>query len=98
MAIELFDIRGYLVTTAEMEPFEEEAELAADHLNAMLFSASDEMSQSEYWNVERAEQLVSELVAAWIQEPSLIESDSDELDDYVRQIIRRIEQEQDGDE
>ncbi|RTE87209.1 MULTISPECIES: hypothetical protein [Gammaproteobacteria] len=98
MAIEMFDIRGFLVTTGEMESFEEDAEYAADQLNGMLFSASDEMSQSEFWNADNAEEFISELVSAWLQEPSLIESDSDELDDYVRQVIRRIEQEQDGDE
>jgi len=98
MAIDLFDIRGYLVTAAEMEVFEEEAEFAADQLNSMLFSAEDEMSQNEYWTVARAEALIEDLLSAWMQEPSLIESESDELDDYVRQTIRRIEQEHDGDE
>lgn len=98
MGLELFDIRGYLVTSAEMEVFEDDAELAADQLNCMLFAAEDEMSQSEYWTVARAEALVEDLMSAWMQEPSLVESESDELEDYVRQTIRRIEQEQDGDE
>ncbi|CUS49020.1 MAG: hypothetical protein HLUCCO02_03165 [Idiomarinaceae bacterium HL-53] len=98
MVIDLFDIRGYLVTSAEMESFEEDAEFAADQLNSMLFAAADEMAQNEFWSVAKAEEIIEDLISAWMQEPSLVESESDELEDYVRQTIRRIEQEHDGDE
>jgi|SRR5690554_1884741 len=93
-----FDVRPYLVTAADMEAFEEEAEYAADQLNAMFFSAVDEMTQSTFWTIERAEQFIQEISPKWLQEPALLEAETDELDDYVRQLIRRIEQEQDGDE
>lgn len=93
-----FDVRPYLVTASDMEAFEEEAEYAADQLNAMFFSAVDEMAQSTFWSVDRAEQFIEEISQKWLQEPALLEAETDELDDYVRQLIRRIEQEQDGDE
>lgn len=93
-----FDVRPYLVTAFDMESFEEEAEYAADQLNAMFFSAVDEMAQSMFWSSERAEQFIEEISQKWLQEPALLEAETDELDDYVRQLIRRIEQEQDGDE
>lgn len=93
-----FDVRPYLVGPHDMEAFEEEAEYAADQFNAMLFSAIDEMSASEFWTEERAEDFIQDIAQKWLQEPALLEAETDELDDYVRQLIRRIEQEQDGDE
>ncbi len=93
-----FDLRSYLVSAHDMEAFEEEAEYAADQLNEMLFSAVDEMAASEFWTDERADDFVRDFTQKWLQEPALLEAEADELDDYVRQIIRRIEQEQDGDE
>ncbi len=93
-----FDVRPYLVGVHDMQAFEEEAEYAADQLNAMLFSAIDEMAASEFWTEERAEGFIQDIAQKWLQEPALLEAETDELDDYVRQLIRRIEQEQDGDE
>lgn len=93
-----FDVRSYLVSGHDMEAFEEEAEYAADQLNAMLYSAVDEMAASEFWTYELAEDFIRDISQKWLQEPALLEAEADELDDYVRQLIRRIEQEQDGDE
>lgn len=93
-----FDVRPYLVQTADMESFEEEAELAADNFNRMLYCAAETFLESEYWTTQRAEQFIEELSSAWLREPALIEAEPEELDDYVRQIVRRIEQEHDGDE
>lgn len=93
-----FDVRAYLVTATEMFFFEEEAEYAADKLNEMLYSAMDAMAEHSYWNNERAEAFIRDFSQTWLQELALLEAESDELDDYVRQLIRRIEQEQEGDE
>ncbi|MCC5855085.1 MAG: hypothetical protein JJU10_05285 [Idiomarina sp.] len=93
-----FDVRPYLVTAADMESFEEEAEHAADQFNGLLYSAAEAMQESDYWTAERAEQLIVELSANWVREPALVEADLDELGDHVQQLIRRIEQEHDGDE
>lgn len=91
-------MRPHLVVAADMDTFEDEAEYAADQFNSMLYAAAEAFQENEYWTFANAEAFIEELSSAWLREPALIEAEPEELDDYVRQLIRRIEQEQDGDE
>ncbi|RUO36476.1 hypothetical protein [Aliidiomarina sanyensis] len=97
MMLDPFDVRPYLVSAADMESFEEDAEMAADHLNGMIYAIERETGDSDFWTSARVEQLIVEISDLWIREPSLIESEPDELDDYIVHLIRRIEQESEFD-
>ena len=92
METESFDVRPYLVSALEMEFFEDEAELAADNLNAMLYAISRETANSEFWQHEQIAQLVSEISDLWLREPGLVEAEIDELEDYITHLVHRIEQ------
>lgn len=87
-----FDIRPYLVSVHDMDYFEDEAELAADHLNLMLYTIEQQTADNEFWTLERREQLVLEISDLWLREPGLVEADSDELEDYITHLVLRIEQ------
>lgn len=93
MTLEHFDVRPYLVSASDMDAFEEDAETAADHLNGMIFAIAHECASSEFWTIEKTEQLVEEISEMWIREPGLVEAAPDELEDYVVHLIRKIEQE-----
>jgi hypothetical protein len=93
-----FDVRPYLVSIQEMEFFEEEAEQAADNLNAMLYAICNETMDSEYWQSENIAQLVVEITDMWLREPGLLESEVDELEDYITHLVHRIEQDDDHNE
>lgn len=90
--MEIFDVRPYLVSIHDMEFFEEDAEQAADNLNAMLYTIVREAETSDYWNAEKIEQLVVEISEMWVRELGLIESEVDELEDYITHLVHRIEQ------
>ncbi|MGX5914181.1 hypothetical protein ACR0ST_05560 [Aliidiomarina sp. Khilg15.8] len=87
-------VHSYLVSVADMEAFEDEAELAADQLNAMLHSAVAQ-AQSRDWTQPHTIELIEELCFIWFREPSLTDLESDEMDDYVFSVARRLEQERD---
>gem|GEM_PF-2276303 len=88
-----FDVRPWLVSSSDMELFEEDAEFAADQLNAMLHQAALEFEQLEGWAESEVDQFFLELSEVWIREPGLIEADQSELEDYVTHLIVRINQE-----
>lgn len=92
-----FQIHPYLVSVADMEEFESEAELAADQLNTMLHSAAAQ-GQNREWSDEHIIELIEELCFIWFREPSLTELEADEIDDYVYSVARRMEQQRDEDE
>lgn len=91
-----FQIHPYLVSVADMEEFEDEAELAADQLNSMLHAAAGQ-ANTRHWSDKQAIELVEELCFIWFREPSLTELDSDEIEDYVANMARRMEQQRDDD-
>ena len=92
-----FQVHPYLVSIQDMDEFEDEAELAADLLNAMLHSA---VAQAQHydWTSNQIISLLEELCFIWFREPSLTELDSDEIDDYVSTVVRRMEQQREDDE
>ncbi|MBA3987562.1 hypothetical protein [Aliidiomarina maris] len=89
-----FQIHPYLVSVADMEEFEDEAELAADQLNLMLHNAAEQASAQD-WSEDHIVELIEELCFIWFREPSLTELDSDEIEDYVSSVVRRMEQQRD---
>lgn len=92
-----FQVHPYLVSLADMEAFEDEAELAADQLNLMLHSAATQAS-NKYWNEAQIIELIEELCFIWFREPALTDLDSDEIDDYVFNVVRRMEQQRDDED
>ncbi|RUO31799.1 hypothetical protein CWE12_02015 [Aliidiomarina sedimenti] len=91
-----FVVHPYLVTVADMDEFEEEAELAADQLNGMLHCAVAQ-GESREWTHAQIIELIEELCFIWFREPALTELESDEIDDYVFSVARRMEQQRDED-
>lgn len=89
-----FVVHPYLVSVADMEAFEDEAELAADQLNAMLHSAVAQ-AQARDWSHDQTIELIEELCFIWFREPALTDLESDEMDDYVFSVARRLEQQRD---
>lgn len=89
-----FEVHPYLVSVADMDEFEEEAELAADQLNMMLHSAVSQ-AQAQDWSHPQIIELIEELCFIWFREPALTELESDEMDDYVSGVIRKMEQKRD---
>jgi hypothetical protein len=89
-----FVVHPYLVSVADMEAFEEEAELAADQLNEMLHSAVAQ-AQARDWSHAQTIELIEELCFIWFREPALTDLESDEMDDYVFSVARRLEQQRD---
>ncbi|MCL5255097.1 MAG: hypothetical protein M1363_03045 [Gammaproteobacteria bacterium] len=87
-----FDIRPYLVDVTDMDFFEDDAELAADHLNLMLYTIVQHTADIEFWTFEKREQLILEISELWLREPGLVEAESDELEDYITHLVQRIEQ------
>lgn len=92
-----FQVHPYLVSVQDMEAFEDEAELAADQLNGMLHSAVAQASAND-WSADQIIGLIEELCFIWFREPSLTDLDSDEIDDYVSSVVRRMEQQRDDEE
>lgn len=86
-----FDVHPYLVSVADMEEFESEAEFAADQLNEMLHIAAGYANQYG-WSEEQSIELIEELCFIWFREPTLTELESDEMDDYIVSLARRTEQ------
>lgn len=93
-----FDVRPYLVSITDMEFFEEDAEQAADHLNAMIYAIHKATAHGGFWTHENIEQLVVEISDLWLREPGLLESDTDELEDYITHLVQRIEQDAESDD
>lgn len=87
-------VHPYLVSVADMEAFEDEAELAADQLNAMLHSAVAQAAARD-WSHPQTIELIEELCFIWFREPALTDLESDEMDDYVFSVARRLEQQRD---
>lgn len=92
-----FQVHPYLVSIDDMEAFEEEAELAADQLNLMLHSAVAQ-GNNRQWNEAYIIELIEELCFIWFREPALTELESDEIDDYVFSVARRMEQQREDDD
>lgn len=92
-----FQVHPYLVTVADMEAFEDEAELAADQLNLMLHSAATQAT-AKHWSEAEIIELIEELCFIWFREPSLTDLDSDEMDDYVFNVVRKMEQQRDDED
>jgi|SRR5690554_3400492 len=95
--VDEFQVHPYLVSVQDMDEFEDEAELAADQLNTMLHSAVAQAGQND-WSAGQIITLIEELCFIWFREPSLTELDSDEIDDYVSTVVRRMEQQREDDE
>ena len=95
--VDEFQVHPYLVSVQDMDEFEDEAELAADQLNAMLHSAVAQAQHND-WTSGQIISLIEELCFIWFREPSLTELDSDEIDDYVSTVVRRMEQQREDDE
>lgn len=93
---EQFDIHPYLVSMADMEEFEDEAEFAADQLNEMLHIAAGYCNQYG-WSEEHSIQLIEEVCFIWFRDPALTELESDEMDDYITNLARRQEQQREED-
>ncbi len=89
---ELFDIHVVLSTSEDFEQYDEQAEEASELFNEMLhhlYAAIDDDKP-----VGEIEQLFQHVWEHWTNEPQLIDIDTDELFDWVDQLLATWE---DGD-
>lgn len=92
-----FDIQLYLVSQTDTWFFEGQEEAAADNINEMLHLINQYQQESD--TVEALEEAVRRTLYDWIEEPGLVELEFEEMDDYVKSVLKVVrEQEEDWNE
>ncbi|WP_404402924.1 hypothetical protein LG288_05755 [Idiomarina seosinensis] len=92
-----FDVQLYLVSQQDTWFFDHECELAADNINEMLHLINHYRSESD--TLEQLEEAVRRTLFDWIEEPALIDLEFEEMDDYVKSVLKAVrEQEEDWNE
>jgi len=92
-----FDIHSYLVTKQDVVFFEEQEEEAADRINEMLHHINALREDDD--TTEQLEEMVRRTLYDWIEEPALLDLSFDEMDDYVRDLMKVVrEQEEEWNE
>jgi len=88
-----FDIRAYLVSETDMAFFEGEEEFATDQMNQMLHFIADYSEEDD--NLEQLEEVVRRTLFAWIEEPELLDLDSDDMETYITEQLAEVRQQED---
>ncbi|MGM0525466.1 MAG: hypothetical protein ACQEQ8_04655 [Pseudomonadota bacterium] len=92
-----FDVQLFLVSHSDTWFFEGHEEQAADNINEMLHLINQYQQQSD--TVEQLEEAVRRTLFDWIEEPALLELEFEEMDDYVKSVLKVVrEQEEDWNE
>ncbi len=92
-----FDIQAYLVSRQDMVFFEDigKEESAADQINEMLHYIADFSDADDQF--DKLEEVVRRVLFEWIENPNLLELDSDEMQAYIMDQLADVRQ-QDNDE
>lgn len=95
--LDAFDVHLYLVSQSDTWFFEDNEELAADNINEMLHLINHYKTESD--SLEQLEEAVRRTLYDWIEEPGLLELEFEEMDDYVKSVLKVVrEQEEDWNE
>ena len=89
-----FDIHAYLVSHQDMAFFEDEgeAELAVDQMNEMLHYIHSSASEDD--TLEILEEVVRRTLFDWIENPELLDLDSDEMYTYIEEQLADARQQE----
>ncbi|MDT7524941.1 MULTISPECIES: hypothetical protein [Idiomarinaceae] len=90
-----FDIYAYLVSQQDMQFFEGDEETATDQLNEMLHYIVDFSEETD--TLAQLEEVVRRVLFEWIENPALLELDSEEMQAYITEQLADVRQ-QDIDE
>jgi len=90
-----FDIYAYLVSQQDMQFFEGDEETATDQLNEMLHYIVDFSEETD--TLVQLEEVVRRVLFEWIENPALLELDSEEMQAYITEQLADVRQ-QDIDE
>lgn len=91
-----FDIYAYLVSNVDMRFFEGEEEAATDQMNEMLHYIG-EFSDAED-TIEQLEEVVRRTLFDWIENPELLELDSEEMQAYIMEQLADVRQQEFNDD
>ncbi|RWU12159.1 hypothetical protein EGC76_02935 [Pseudidiomarina gelatinasegens] len=91
-----FDIYAYLVSHLDMRFFEGEEEAATDQMNEMLHYIA-EFSDAED-TIEQLEEVVRRTLFDWIENPELLELDSEEMQAYIMEQLADVRQQEFNDD
>lgn len=81
----LIDIHVVLATPADMEVWEDQAEMAADRLNDLLFMLYDRAEDDT--PTERLENQIQKVWEVWHEDEHLLDIDPQDLSDWVDQLL-----------
>ncbi|KFZ29742.1 hypothetical protein IDAT_01175 [Pseudidiomarina atlantica] len=87
-----FDIHAYLVSYQDMAFFEDEAEVAVDQLNEMLHYIHSMAAEDD--TLETLEEVVRRTLFDWIENPELLDLDSDEMYTYIEEQLADARQQE----
>lgn len=85
-----FDIRAYLVSIDDMVFFEGQEEYASDQLNQLLHFIADYSEEDD--TLEQLEEVVRRTLFTWIEEPELLDLESDDMLDYILEQLAEVRQ------
>ncbi|SDB03885.1 hypothetical protein SAMN02927930_00156 [Pseudidiomarina indica] len=91
-----FDIQTYLVSQSDMTFFEGEEEVAADQLNEMLHYIVDYSAAED--SLEQLEEVVRRVLFEWIENPDLLELDSEEMQIFIHDQLADVRQQEFNDD
>ena len=95
--LDKFDVQLYLVSHTDAWFFDGQEEHAADNINEMLHLIDRYRDESD--TLEQLEEAVRRTLYDWIEAPALTELEFEEMDDYVRSVLKVVrEQEEDWNE
>lgn len=81
----LIDIHVVLATPEDMDVWEEQAEIAADRLNDLLFMLYDRAEHDT--PIERLENQIQKVWEIWREDEHLLDIDPQDLSDWVDQLL-----------
>ncbi|MDX1706486.1 hypothetical protein [Pseudidiomarina sp.] len=91
-----FDIYAYLVSRSDTVFFEDHEEEAADQLNEMLHYIAAEIEPDD--TLEQLEEVVRRTLYEWVENPVLLELDSDEMRAYIIEQLAEVRQQDNNDD
>lgn len=87
-----FDIQTYLVSQSDMAFFEGEEEVAADQINEMLHYIVDFSTEED--SLVQLEEVVRRVLFEWIENPELLELDSEEMQIFIYEQLADVRQQE----